>query len=126
MRRRAIRWNSILLVVLLIVIAVGLGWLTVMTAQAAAATRDQDQALAKRLGELAWLSLALLGMTLILLLWSVMKLLRGPFVSIRRHEPTPYVDAWSEAGQRLKIDDTDRPGESSEKDGRNGPDTGER
>ena len=97
--------NSIILLAALSLIAAGLVLLTVLTTQAASNVEDAD--LQKQLARLAWIATVLLGLTLVLLLWAVMRLVRSRMNLGQRHPPTPYVDAWALAGQRMQVPDDD-------------------
>ncbi len=54
---------------------------------------------------MAWLSAALLGLTLVLLLWAVVRYVKFRTYAAQRSRPTPYVDAWALAGKRFQLDD---------------------
>ena len=113
--------NSILLVVLLGAMAAALAALTIVTARAAAAAEDPD--LQRVVARLAWLTLVLLAVTLLLLLWAVMRLVRSRLPRPRRSAPTPYVDAWALAGRRFKLP-KDEPEPSEGEDGEKDEDSG--
>lgn len=65
---------------------------------AAAAANAKTAGLMVRL---AWVSAAMLALTVVLLFWLVIHRIRGRFRPIRQ-ERTLYVDAWALAGQRAK------------------------
>ena len=101
--------SLLLLIAALCAIAGGLSVQTFMTARAISSIEDPDvEAL---LARLAWLSMVLLALTLVLLFWGVARLFRWGFGSHGRAVRTPYVDAWSLAGQRMKA-----PEETEEED----------
>ena len=94
--------NFVILIITLAAIAAGLAVLIGLTTRAAAAV---DDAQAQRLlARLAWVSVALLALTLIVLLWMVMRFVRRRFRPPGR-SCTPYVDAWALAGQRFKLEE---------------------
>ena len=66
------------------------------------------------LGRLAWLCLAMLLLTLLGLVWIVVRYAIHRTRPPSRHEPTEYVDAWAIAGKRFKLQDgdLDEPAES--------------
>ena len=82
------------------VMAGGLVVLIHMTNQAAAAAADQH--VRKILTRVAWIELALLGMTMILLFGGAIRLFRFLLPRKNRTE-TPYVDAWAVAGERFEL-----------------------
>jgi len=59
------------------------------------------------LARLAWLSVALLGLTSVLVFWMAVRLLRMHFRPSHLGEATPYVDAWALAGERFRLDEHD-------------------
>ena len=61
--------------------------------------------------QLAWLALVLLGLTLVVLLWAIMRFARSRMRFRRGKIHTPYVDAWALAGKRFSLD-----GDPSEED----------
>jgi len=106
--------HFVILISALAVIVIGLSALTILTAHAAAAAPDAPTR--KLLLRLAWLSLVLLAMTLVLLLWAAMRLVRSRIRFSKGPTTTPYVDAWSLAGKRFKLEDD---GEDRDADGQN-------
>jgi hypothetical protein len=105
------------LIVSLLVLAGGMGALLWITLDQAAAADNE-----RRRGMLmiAWMSLAMLTLSLLLLLWAVLRWVRARQGPLKRAEPTPYVDAWSLAGQRMQTP----PDEDDEDDVRPGDDEG--
>jgi len=86
-------------------LAVGLvSQIAVATSAAAVAS---DPAAKRALVRLAWLALAMLALDVLVSFWLVVRIL----FSRSRHQhvggSTPYVDAWSAAGRRFQLDDTD-------------------
>jgi hypothetical protein len=93
--------NLVLLIAALGAIASGLAVQTFITARAI--SQIDDSAVESLLARLAWLSTVLLALTLMLLFWTVARLFRWRLSARRRIGPTPYVDAWSLAGQRMNV-----------------------
>jgi hypothetical protein len=86
-------------------LAVGLGFMLVITLGGA---RDiADPVTQRLLLRLAWLSLLLLSLTLILLLWSVIRHVRYRIHWDAPVRPSEYVNAWELAGQRFQLPDDD-------------------
>ena len=74
-----------------------------LTARAAGGAED---VLVRRfVGRLAWFSLALLGLTAVLLFWSLVRLFRSRVPPRRGRIRTPYVNAWELAGKRFKLEE---------------------
>jgi hypothetical protein len=92
-----------ILILSLTALASGLGVLTLLTARAAGGTEDVE--VRRSVGKLAWLSLALLGLTAVLLFWSVVRLFRSRVGARRSRTKTPYVNAWALAGKRFKLEE---------------------
>ena len=68
----------------------------------------------KFLARLAWVSAALMGVTLLVLFWVVIHFILGRAKQVSHHR-TQYVDAWRLAGQRVKpIDDDELDGSDDE------------
>jgi len=101
-------------------IAIGLAVQTFMAARAVGSI--QDDAVQRLLAKLAWLSTVLLALTLVLLFWTLAKFFRWRMRSGPVHGPTPYVDAWSLAGKRLKLPDENPPEQGHEPDRGEEPD----
>ena len=97
--RRAVIRRTILIVGLA-TIAAGLGAATAFAAGMAATAGPLQ---GKYLYYLALVCLALLGLVLLALTWLVLRTISGRFRPVH-HEPTEYVDAWSLAGKRFKLD----------------------
>ena len=57
---------------------------------------------------LAWLSAALLAICLLMLAWVVVRHARQRITRRTPRSETPYVDAWAEAGKRLKLKDEEK------------------
>lgn len=92
----------------LAVIIVTLGVMVVLATGRAAG--ETDEPTRDGLVRLAYVSMVLLGLAVVLLGWVVARHLGRRMRSIQRdlhHEPTPYVDAWSEAGRRAKAPEED-------------------
>ena len=100
-RRRLASFAAV--VVLLLVMIAALGWLFHVTVRLPG---DVDAHRRDSLARLAWVSLVLLGMAVLMLFWTVARYVKFLLAHDReRGEPTTYVDAWSEAGKRVKLDD---------------------
>jgi len=100
--------NFVVLLVMLMAMIVGLGTLIYLTRDAI--TRTDDALMQDMLARLAWISLALMGVALILLLLAVMHFVRSRFPAGSARRPTPYVDAWALAGQRMQVGDDEDDG----------------
>ncbi len=96
-----------ILIVSLGAIGLGLAALTFMATRQIEAVSDTE--MRRFLARLAWLSFVLLAVTLVVLFWTVTRLLRVPMRSEGPLEATPYVDAWALAGKRFKLDQTESP-----------------
>jgi hypothetical protein len=73
---------------------------------------------AKFLARLAWLSAALMGLTLLVLFWVVTHFILQRAGRNSRHERTQYVNAWSLAGQRVKpLEEDDPPDDADDDEG---------
>lgn len=102
------RWAGLGIgVIYLVGIAVGLGILLSLMMHGPDLTDNPAQKLVqKMLARMAWICVAMLGLTLLMLFWLVAhaltQRLRGP-----RHAPTEYVDAWRLAGERAKPEEED-------------------
>ncbi len=106
--------NFVVLLVMLGILTVGLGSLTYLaTGAAPMAESDNMQKLLARLG---WVSLSMLCITLLLLFWTVIRFYRHRFPSSHAASETPYVDAWSLAGERFKLEEEDDPGSEDQSD----------
>ena len=85
------------------------------------AVADADPNVQKGLARMAWLSMVVLGMSLLLLSWVLLRWIIY-LVRPRQHAPhSPYINAWSLAGERFKLDrddqDDDAEGEDAEEPG---------
>ena len=96
--------NLALTIILLVLISVGLA--IVMTS-ALKGAQDADAKTRKTLTYLAWTSFALMGGSIVLCVWAVIRLSRAhlsassPEVRPRQ----PHTDAWAEAGRRFELDE---------------------
>lgn len=98
------RFQYGLMAFLLVLVSAGLVWII----QAAAITAGgvQDQASKRALAHMAWLAMALLGVTLVVLLWVGLRWLRlGLTPKPQKHPQGPRVSPWSEAGRRIVPDE---------------------
>ena len=107
------------MVVWLALLCVGLGVLLVLMLRAAA---DAPSDTRLGLAHLAWVCLALLGGTFLVLVWTVLRYVRFRTARPPRRRPTPHVDAWKLAGQRLRLEDAPDPLEEEQGDERDDED----
>jgi len=98
---------------MLAAIVAGLGVLTILTLRAAAAMEDP---LRGRLVRLAWLSLALTALAIVMLAGLVVHFFRRRLFPPSPHAPTPYVDAWAEAGRRYTLSESESEDEANGKE----------
>lgn len=102
--RAAARWAGFAIgIIFLVGMAVGLGVLLSLALHGAIGA---DEPTKKLLARLAWISVALLGLTLLMLFWLVAHYLTNKFRT-QGHPPTEYVDAWRLAGQRARAEPQD-------------------
>ncbi|MFP3936809.1 MAG: hypothetical protein ACLFVW_00615 [Phycisphaerae bacterium] len=101
--------RTISFAVLFASLIIAAGMLTVLLVTALGrAEATEDAELRDLLVRTAWAALALLAVDMVLLLWGAARFLSRAFGSTPpRRPPTPYVDAWSEAGRRLNVEDED-------------------
>ncbi len=104
--------NFVVLLVMLGILTAGLGSLTYLAIDAAAQAGSDN--MQKLLARLAWVSLSMLCITLLLLFWIIMRFFRRRFRSSHPASETPYVDAWSLAGERFKLDEEEEGDPDSE------------
>ncbi len=93
--------SQIILIVMLAVMAGGLFVVTAMAANLAGEVENIDQR--RVLARIAWVAISLMGLALVVLLWTVMRYFRSRMQLGQHREPTPYVDAWSLAGKRMQV-----------------------
>ena len=89
--------------------AVAMGAFIALVAMWIPVSNPQTQGLLVRL---AWTAAVLLGLIVVLLIWSVTRYLKRRLHPAEKSPPTSYVDAWSEAGKRLKLPDADKEDEN--------------
>ncbi len=80
--------------------------LIVMASRAGASA--ENAAMRKILARFAWVSLVVLSFAIVLLFWAVMRFYRERHPPRRERTHTPYVDAWSLAGKRFKLEDDEQ------------------
>lgn len=91
-----------IVVISLAVIGTALGCLVFIAANQATATEDPD--LRRSLARLAWIALTMLLFVVVVFIWLLARRVFGRLREQRRRaEPTPYLDAWTLAGQRFKL-----------------------
>jgi putative copper export protein len=98
------RISSIVVTVLLAVIAAGMVYVVLAVTDA---KEGADDPTLKGLARLAWIAMLLLAVAVVLLVWSLARTLRLYLARPQPHTPTTYVDAWSEAGRRIQVDEED-------------------
>jgi hypothetical protein len=71
--------------------------------------QEADAKTRKTLTYLAWTSFALMGGSIVLCVWAVIRLSRAHLSasSPDARPRQPYTDAWAEAGRRFELDDED-------------------
>jgi len=88
-------------------LALAAGLIAILIIAMQGAMQFQDLPTRKLLLRLGWLSLVLLMLTLILLIWAVLRHVR---YRLRAAEPpvrSEYVNAWELAGKRFRLEDHD-------------------
>jgi len=92
----------------LIVICVGLGAMMFITIEAA--TAIDDQATRKLLVRLAWMSLVMLCLALMMMVWVLLRYVRYRMRDGQQApEPSKYVNAWELAGKRFQLNEDNEP-----------------
>ena len=100
--------SFVVVIVGLTVICVGLGAMMFITIEAATAVKDQ--AARKLLARLAWMSLVLLCLALIMTVWVLLRYVRHRMRDTERPpEPSTYVNAWELAGKRFQLNEDNEP-----------------
>jgi hypothetical protein len=89
----------------LVAICAGLGAMLYVTTSAAGEVADPPTR--KLLARLAWGSLTLLCVALVLLMWAVLRHIRQALAPSAPLPPSQYVNAWELAGKRFKLPDED-------------------
>lgn len=97
--------STILVACVLILLAGGLVAQIVLASSAASDT--DDLAVKKTLARLAWLALVMLAINVVISFWLVLRVLFARNRRVHIGGSTPYVDAWSAAGERFRLDDSD-------------------
>jgi Na+-driven multidrug efflux pump len=101
-KQNARRVGYLLLAVCLVLLTVGLAGIIVMVSSAYG---PADEAARRVLLRMAWVASVSLGLTLIMLLWVVIRWVRLRIKLPPKTQPTEYIDAWSEAGKRMPAPD---------------------
>lgn len=96
--------NFAIVTVIMIVICAGLAAMVVITTKAAG---QADETTCQYLYRLAWLATALLSLGVIALVWTIVHRLAQRLGDKQKTPPSsdPKVNAWTIAGQRLKLDE---------------------
>lgn len=101
--------HTVLAVFLLLSIGGIVGVLFVLSKVAAQADQETRRVLVR----VMWVAAAGIATDALLLLWLLLRWMRGKTLSSAAPPTeTPYVDAWAEAGRRLKVDDEENPYQS--------------
>ncbi len=112
--------QRIVLIACLAALAAMLGAMLYLMLHRAGQTHDAEQRYFVRM---AWLCLFMLCLTLLFIFWLLMRLLAA-WLRSGGHPPTPYVDAWSEAGRRMKAPVDEDESDTGDGDDEEGPDAG--
>lgn len=68
---------------------------------------EENEKTRDRLFYIAWVAAATLAVTLVMLGWIIMRWIRFRMQPVVKPSKTHYVDAWSEAGKRIPVPETD-------------------
>ncbi len=118
MCRRRREMNLALVIAFLVIICFGLGALAALALRGAEAF-DNNPDQQRMLARLAWLSVAMLLGTMVLLVWAVMRFARGRVFREDQEARRPkeeHIDAWAEAGRRFQLAPDDEPEEPDAQD----------
>jgi len=100
--------SFVIVIVGLTVICVGLGAMMFITIEAAMVTNDP--AARKLLARLAWMSLVLMCLALIMTIWVLLRYVRHRMKDAeRKPEPSKYINAWELAGKRFQLNEDNEP-----------------
>ncbi len=91
-----------IVVVTLIAICAGLAVMIVITTRGA---KEAEGAMEHYFYRMAWLSLALLALSIVVLVWVVIHHVSGRLGRKSSRPPTQHVDAWALAGKRFKLEE---------------------
>ncbi|MGC9455153.1 MAG: hypothetical protein ACP5HU_09850 [Phycisphaerae bacterium] len=81
------------------------------------AEATDDPELRRILVRVAWATLVMLAVDMLVLLWGAMRFMsRVLGAPPPRRPPTPYIDAWAEAGRRLKLEEQDEDDEEDRRE----------
>lgn len=108
--------SAVLVAGVLVLLASGLVAQIALATGAAAGV--SDPAVKKLLARLAWLALAMLALDVVVSFWLVVRVLSARSRRLHIGGSTPYVDAWSTAGKRFQLDDSDGQDDDEEGDQR--------
>jgi len=117
---RTVRSLSFLFVAVgLVLICAGLGAMLFLAVSAAHQAADLPTK--KLLIRMAWISLVLLLLSLLLLVAAAFRHARYRLEAQQPTRPTPHVDAWAEAGRRFKLPDDEPREDRQDSDGPDEP-----
>lgn len=103
-QRTISRIHYTILIIALLAVSLGLLGVIGITTKAYA---DADEKTRDLLFHLAWMAAATLALTLVLLAWILMRWIRFRMQPVGKGPKMQYVDAWSEAGKRIPVPETD-------------------
>ncbi len=87
-----------------------------------AATSPAQKAHRSGMVRLAVVCVALLGLTLVVIFWLVVRFLGSRFQPPPPHPPTEHVDAWSLAGKRMQVaEEEEEEGDEGDAKAKDGP-----
>ncbi|MBN1941838.1 MAG: hypothetical protein JW849_00940 [Phycisphaerae bacterium] len=98
------RINYTVLTFCLLLVAGGMTAVVFVLARAAASAEGEAR---PWLFRLAWAAATCLGIDALLLLWILLRWMRLRMIPSAPLPETPYIDAWSEAGKRIQVDEDD-------------------
>ena len=102
--------------VVLGLVTISAGLIAMLAIATQGAAKIPDPATRRLLLRLAWLSLALLCLAVVLLIWAILRQIRYNLRMSPPLKPSQYVNAWELAGKRFQLeeDDADEAGAEDE------------
>jgi membrane protein implicated in regulation of membrane protease activity len=94
-------------------------WLSLDAASGLDGSTPEMRARRKGLYYIGWISLAMASLAAVLAVWVAMRWAKARSAPTE-HIETPYVDAWSLAGKRLKVEDDEDDNSTDKSEGGNG------